>query len=147
VRRDRGFTLIEVLVAMVVTVAAVAILAQGFSTGARASVLAEKDMRAALLAQRVITDFELGVVDLSSNQAGTFDDEPDFTYETTSDVPTPSGTTTTGIDYTQGLTLLTINIKWDDRGKPRIYTVTRLMLARPTSTSGSSSSSSTPSSP
>lgn len=145
-RKAGGFTLIEVLVAMVVTVAAVAILAQGFSTGARASVLAEKDMRAALLAQRVITDYELAVLDLSTNQAGTFDDEPDFTYETTSEIPTPSGTTTTGIDYTQGLTLLTVNIKWDDRGKPRTYTVTRLMLARPTSSSGSSSSS-TPSSP
>jgi prepilin-type N-terminal cleavage/methylation domain-containing protein len=140
VNRERGFTLIEVLVAMVVTVAAVAILAQGFATGARASLLAEKEMRAALLAQRVITDFELGVLDLTSNQAGSFDDDPDYSYETTSEVPVQSGSTTTGIDYTTGLTLLTVNIKWDDRGKPRTYAVTRLMLARPTTTTNSPSS-------
>ncbi|HLY74703.1 MAG TPA: prepilin-type N-terminal cleavage/methylation domain-containing protein, partial [Planctomycetota bacterium] len=129
--RERGFTLVEVLVAMVVTVASVAILAQGFSTGARASLVSEKTMRAALLAQRVITDFELGVLDLSSNQAGGFDDEPDFTYETQSDVPTPPGTTSDGILYTTGLTQLTVNIKWDDRGRARTYSVVRLMRARP----------------
>lgn len=139
-RGRRGFTLIEVLVAMVVVVAAVAILAQGFATGARASLLAEKDMRAALLAQRVITDYELGVVDLSSNQAGSFDDEPDFTYDTTSAVPTPAGTTSDGVDYTTGLTLLTVNVKWDDRGQPRTYTLTRLMRARPTTASTTTSS-------
>ena len=132
-RSSRGFTLIEVLVAMVVTVAAVAILAQGFSTGAHASVLAEKDMKASLLGQRLITAFELGILDMTTNQAGTFDDDPDFSYETTSDVPTQIGTTTTGIDYTTGLTLLTVTIKWDDRGKPRTYVMTRLMLSRPSS--------------
>jgi prepilin-type N-terminal cleavage/methylation domain-containing protein len=143
-RGSRGFTLIEVLVAMVVTVAAVAILAQGFSTGARASLLSEKNMRASLLAQRVITDYELGVLDLSSNQSGGFDDEPGFTYETLSELPTPAGTTTSGVDYTVGLTRLTVSIKWDDRGQPRSYEVTRLMRARPSS---ATSSSSTPSSP
>lgn len=142
-KRSEGFTLIEVLVAMVVTVAAVAILAQGFSTGARASLVSEKTMRAALLAQRVITDFELGVLDLSSNQGGSFDDEPDFSYEARSDVPVPSGTTSDGINYTTGLTQLTVDIKWDDRGRERTYSVTRLMRARPTTTSGSS----TPGSP
>jgi len=141
-RTDRGFTLIEVLVAMVVTVAAVAILAQGFSSGARASLVSERNMRAALLAQRVITDYELGVLDLSSNQSGGFDDEPDFTYDTQSDVPTPSGTTTDGIIYTTGLTQLTVNIKWDDRGRERTYTVTRLMRARPASSTGTTSPSS-----
>jgi len=143
VKRDQGFTLIEVLVAMVVTVAAVAILAQGFSSGARASLVSEKTMRAALLAQRVITDFELGVLDLSSNQGGTFDDEPDFTYQTRSDVPVPSGTTTDGIIYTTGLTQLTVDINWDDRGRVRSYSVTRLMLARPATSTGAT----TPSSP
>jgi prepilin-type N-terminal cleavage/methylation domain-containing protein len=142
-RREQGFTLVEVLVAMVVTVAAVAILAQGFATGARASLVTEKNMRAALLAQRVITDFELSVLDLSSNQAGSFDDDPDFTYETTSEVPAAPGTTSDGITYTSGLTLLTVNIKWDDRGQPRTYSLTRLMLARPSTTAPSS----TPSSP
>ena len=58
----RGFTLIEVLVALVVAVAAMALLSQGFTTGARASTTAQFATRAALLAQRVVTDFETGVL-------------------------------------------------------------------------------------
>ena len=40
----RGFTLVEVLVALVVTVAALTILAQGFTTGARASHVSREDL-------------------------------------------------------------------------------------------------------
>ena len=51
-KRKAGFTLIEVLVALVVAVAAMSLLAQGFTTGARASTTAQHATRAALLAQR-----------------------------------------------------------------------------------------------
>jgi len=57
VKTRAGFTLIEVLVALVVAVAAMTLLSQGFSTGARASTSAQYATRAAILAQRVITDF------------------------------------------------------------------------------------------
>ncbi len=63
----RGFTLVEVLVALVVTVAALTILAQGFTTGARASTVSQNETRATLLAHQVLTDLELG--ELSIDQS------------------------------------------------------------------------------
>jgi prepilin-type N-terminal cleavage/methylation domain-containing protein len=144
--RRRGFTLIEVLVALVVAVAAMTLLAQGFSIGARASVNSQFVTRAALLSQRVITDFETGQLPLTGNQSGTFDDEPDFTYETVSD---PASTSTTGT--VTGLTQLTVTIKWQERNTDRTFVVVRLMKDRPSTTTttsgtatGSSSSSTTP---
>lgn len=127
-RAAAGFTLIEVLVALVVAVAAMAILAQGFTTGARASVNSQFATRAALLSQRVITDLETGQLSLSGNQNGSFDDEPDFTYETVS---------TTG--SITGLTQLTIRIKWQERNQDRAFEVVRLMKDRPSSTSTTTS--------
>ena len=136
-RSASGFTLIEVLVALVVAVAAMSILAQGFTTGARASVNSQYVTRAALLSQRVITDLETGQLPLSGNQNGKFDDETDFTYETVS---------TTG--SITGLTQLTIRIKWQERNQDRTFEVVRLMKDRPSSTattpSGTSTGTTTP---
>jgi len=129
--KRRGFTLIEVLVALVVAVAALALLSQGFTTGARASTTAQYATRAALLAQRVVTDFETGQLPLSSNQSGTFEDEPDFTFDTNSQ----TGSLT-------GLTQLTITIRWQERNQDRVYELVRLMTDRPSTSTGSSSSSS-----
>jgi len=127
--KKHGFTLIEVLVALVVAVAAMALLSQGFTTGARASTTAQFATRAAMLAQRVLTDFETGQLALTSNQSGSFDDEPDFSYETTSE----TGSIT-------GLTQLTIRIKWQERNEDRRYELVRLMKDRPTASTGSTTS-------
>ena len=132
--RRQGFTLVEVLVALVVAVAAMALLSQGFTTGARASTSSQFATRAALMAQRVVTDFETGLLSLSSTQSGKFDDDPDFSFETRSD----TGSLT-------GLTQLTVTVKWQERNQDRTFVLVRLMKDRPatTSTSTSSSSSST----
>jgi len=132
-RKQHGFTLVEVLVALVVAVAAMTLLSQGFMTGARQSTSAQYSTRAALLAQRVVTDFETGLLTIGSTQNGKFEDDPDFTYEATS---------ATG-DIT-GLTKLTITVKWEERNDPRKYVLTRLMRERSTATTSSSSSSTTP---
>jgi prepilin-type N-terminal cleavage/methylation domain-containing protein len=129
-----GFTLIEVLVALVVAVAAMTLLSQGFTTGARASTTAQFATRAAMLAQRVLTDFETGQLALTSSQNGSFDDEPDFSYETVSD----TGSIT-------GLTQLTIRIKWQERNQDRVFELVRLMRDRPTTSTGTSTSPSSPS--
>jgi prepilin-type N-terminal cleavage/methylation domain-containing protein len=137
-RRERGFTLVEVLVALVVAVAAMALLSQGFSTGARASTSSQFATRAALMAQRVVTDFETGLLPLGSNQNGTFDDDPDFSYETLSESDS----------VLTGLTKLTITVKWQERNQERTFVLVRLMKDRPTTASStSSSSSSTPTPP
>jgi len=116
VRRQQGFTLIEVLVALVVAVAAMTLLSQGFSTGARASTTAQYATRAAILGQRVITDLETGAVSADGNQSGSFEDEPDFTYQTTSE----TGEVT-------GLNKLTVTVKWQERNQDREYVLVRLL--------------------
>jgi prepilin-type N-terminal cleavage/methylation domain-containing protein len=131
--KQHGFTLIEVLVALVVAVAAMSLISQGFTTGARASTTAQYATRAALLAQRVITDLETGQVPLSTNQSGKFEDDPDFSYETKSS----TGSIT-------GLTQLTITIKWQERNQDRKFEVVRLMKDRPSTTSSSTSTTTTP---
>jgi len=131
-----GFTLIEVLVALVVAVAAMTLLSQGFSTGARASTSAQFATRAAILAQRVITDFETGALSVTSSQSGQFDDEPDFSYETKSE--TPDNTTLTD------LTKLTVTILWQERNVDQSYVLVRLMRYE-SGTAGTSGSTTTPS--
>ena len=115
-RRQQGFTLIEVLVALVVAVAAMTLLSQGFSTGARASTTAQYATRAAILGQRVITDIEVGAVSADGNQSGGFEDEPDFTYQTTSE----TGEVT-------GLNKVTVTVKWQERNQDREYVLVRLL--------------------
>jgi len=127
----RGFTLVEVLVSLVVAVAALSLLAQGFMTGARASTGSQYATRAALLAQRVLTDFETGQLSLASNQNGKFEDEADFSWESRSE----TGSIT-------GLTQLTVTIKWQERNQDRTFELVRLMKDRPSTTSTTSSSSS-----
>jgi prepilin-type N-terminal cleavage/methylation domain-containing protein len=114
-KRSAGFTLIEVLVALVVTVAAITLLSQGFTTGARVSTVSQNATRAALLAQQVLADFESGTLSLNQSQSLTFEDDEDFSCETVSE------------SYTTGVTHLTIRIKWQERGEERTYELVRLM--------------------
>jgi prepilin-type N-terminal cleavage/methylation domain-containing protein len=132
-RRREGFTLIEVLVALVVAVAAMALLSQGFTTGARASTTSQYATRAAIFGQRVITDFETGLLSADSSQSGTFEDDPDFSYETKSE----------STDLT-GLNKLTVTVKWKERNEDRQFVLVRLMRSGSgTASSGPSSSGST----
>jgi prepilin-type N-terminal cleavage/methylation domain-containing protein len=122
-----GFTLIEVLVALVVTVAALGIIAQGLTTGARASVISQNATRAAMLAQQVVAGLETGEIAMGSSASEAFEDEPDFSYETlsTADPDNP------------GLNYVTITVKWTEREQDRTYVLTRLMKDRPSSTNTS----------
>ncbi len=110
-----GFTLIEVLVAMVVAVAALGVIAQGLTTGARASTISQNATRAAMLAQRIMTDLETAEIALDSSEGKAFSDEPDFAYETRSE-PDEAG-----------LSFVTVTIKWREREQDRTFVLTRLM--------------------
>ena len=129
-KQQQGFTLIEVLVALVVAVAAMTLLAQGFSTGARASTTAQYATRAAILGQRVITDFETGTLSADSSQTGSFEDDADFSFETKSE--------TTELT---GLNKLTVTVKWQERNQDREYVLVRLLRSGSgTASTGTSSS-------
>lgn len=117
-RAERGFTLIEVLVAMVVAVAAFSIMAQGFTLGGRASVVAQQTTRAAVLAQRVLTDLETGELAADRSSSGVFDDEPEFRWDVASRADDP------------GLVHLTVTVRWSDHGQERSYVLVRLWRER-----------------
>ena len=128
-RRSRsGLTLIEVLVAMVVAVAAMGILAQGFTTGARASMASQNATRAALLAQQVVTELETGELVLTQSNSGDFPDDPEFSFDTTTDVYNDALGTVTGLNT------VTVTVRWKERGQEREFVLMRLMRDRPTVT-------------
>lgn len=116
-RPVRGFTLIEVLVALVVTVSALAILSQGLLTGGRASVISQNETRAAMIAQRVIAALETGEISAGSGGGQSFDDEPDFTYETIA-APDPDEAS---------LDDVTVTVRWKEREEERTFVLMRLM--------------------
>lgn len=112
-----GFTLIEVLVALVVTVSALAIISQGLTTGGRASVGSQNTTKAAMLAQRIMTGLETAELSLDGGDSKAFDDEPDFSYETLS-VSDPDEA---------GLVDVTVTIRWKEREEERTFVLMRIM--------------------
>ena len=117
--RRGGFTLVEVLVALVVTVAALTILAQGFTAGARASTVSQNATRAALLARQVLTDLELGELSIDQSHSDVFLDDLDFRYEVMSEPGDP------------GIVILTIRVVWMEGRIERDYVLVRMMRERP----------------
>lgn len=117
-RRAGGFTLIEVIVAMVVAVAAFSVLAQGFTTGGQASVASQHATKAATLATRVLTELETGELAADASASGRFQEEPDFSWSVSSDVDEP------------GLRLLTVTVTWTERAETRTYELVRLLRER-----------------
>lgn len=117
-RREGGFTLIEVLVAMVVAVAAFSVMAQGFALGGRASVVAQQSTRAAVLAQRVLTDVETGAVASDRASNGVFEDDPDFAWDVETEADAP------------GLVRLVVTVRWKDHAQERTYALVRLFRER-----------------
>ncbi len=116
----RGFTLIEVIVALVVISTAIAIIAQGFATGGGASVTAQNRTRAAFYAQQKMADLEAAVIALNVSANGTFEDDDQWTWEVKSDTTT-----------TTGLYQMTVTIIWKERNEDRKFHLVRLMNERP----------------
>jgi prepilin-type N-terminal cleavage/methylation domain-containing protein len=119
--RARGFTLIEVLVALVITVSALVLLAQGFAVGGSASSSAQKTTRAVMLASKVMAQYETGELGLSASGQGDFKpDYPGFTWK--SDMATS----------TNNLTQVTVTVAWTQGQSEQSYALVRLMRERPT---------------
>lgn len=118
--RRRGFTLIEVLVALVVMGAAVAVLAQGFVLGTRASERAQRKTVGAELASAKMAELEAGILAVHLSQAGEFADAPGWSWEIVSTAATDA----------PGLYHVSVTARWSERGYEEPYTLVRLMRER-----------------
>src|SRR5688572_2908605 len=122
-KRASGFTLIEVLVALVVVTASLTIIAQGFLTGGRASVRSQNDTRATWLAESKMAEIEAGILTTQTSASGDFEPEhPDYSWS----LQTESTATT-------GLSKITLTIAWKERQQEHTFVLTRLMKERTTS--------------
>lgn len=120
--RPAGFTLIEVLVALVVVTTALTVVAQGFLTGGRASVASQHETVAVFLAESKMAEIDLGIVSTQSSTSGTFEPEqPDFAWKTEVETTTVTG-----------LTKLTLTVTWKEREEERTFALTRLIMERTT---------------
>ena len=119
--RRRGFTLTEVLVALVVLTSAILILTQGFMLGGRASGSSQKLTQAALLADAKMAELEAGLAAFNAATRDTFTAEgfPDYSYELL-----PESTTTAG------LTQITLTVTWKEREQERTFALVRLLRER-----------------
>lgn len=119
-RSVSAFTLIEVLVALVVVTAGLTIIAQGFLSGGRTSVVSQNRSVAAMLAESKMAEIEEGIVSTTSSSSGTFEPErPDFTWTVE-----PESTVTTG------LSKVTLTVLWKEREQEITFVLTRLMKER-----------------
>ncbi|MBI4566006.1 MAG: hypothetical protein HY716_15070 [Planctomycetes bacterium] len=109
------------LVALVIVTTALMVVAQGFLTGGRASVRAQKATVAVLLAESKMAELETGELALGSDAGGNFGPpHPDISWEMTTQAASPPG-----------LTHVTLTVAWEERGERRTYVLDRLMRERP----------------
>jgi len=120
---NRGFTLLEVLLALVIVVAAVTVIAQGFSAGTRAGTEAQSETKAVMLAERTIADLETGEASLTRGTSGKFDDDENFRYKV--DVEADAAIS--------GLTKVSVTVSWGEGTEERSVALHRLMRERPKS--------------
>jgi len=81
--RNDGFTLIEILIAMVMVVVGMVLLSQAFSAGLRAVSVADRSSQAQLLAEQKISELEVLSFSSLQTDSGDFgDDYPDYTWQT-----------------------------------------------------------------
>ena len=120
-RRRSALTLVEVLVAVVVCGAGIAVVATAVSACVRAEAYAGNLVRAADHAQLVLTRVESGILPIEA-AAGDFTDEghTDLFWEL--DVENT---------VVEGLQVLTVTIVWVSQGVERDYTVERQIFIDP----------------
>ena len=119
----RGFTLVEVLVALVIMGAALAMLSQGFAAGGLASYGAQNQTLAAIEAASKIAELEAGLLPLDIGQSGTLEAQPDGSW--TWEIATEPLTAPAGLYH------VTVTIRWVESGGERAYSLVRLMRERP----------------
>ena len=124
---ERGFTLIEVIVAFAIVALALSALFQIFSTGLRSSVVTENYNMAVLLADSKLAGIGIEEPLEAGDQSGTFDNG--FRWETNVR-PYDDG----GSSFTPGAIQafeVTVTVKWGGLNRERTVSLATLRLATP----------------
>jgi len=132
VRRARGITLIEVLVATVVCGAGVAIAAGGVAAAVRAEAYAEDTTRAAEHLDLILAQLEGGVLALE-DASGTFDGDDEARSERADGLTWEVVLGTTDV---ANLNTARVTVRWTRHGVERELSVERLYFVDPLDTSG-----------
>ena len=121
-KKEKGFTLIEVVAALVITGIVVTMVAQGFTNGTRAMSVSRDRTRAALIARNVMTDVETGLLSHDRGTARGPSDKEGYEVEVDSE--------TTEHDR---LYLVTVTVWWKEGERERSLSLARY-LYRPEET-------------
>ena len=118
---NRGFTLIEVLVTLVILGTVLAVVAQGFTMAGRATGNAAQESLAVMLADQKMTELETGETSLVQGDSGEFEEHEGFQYEIETEVD----------EENEGLYEVSVTITYQDGGEERSYALHRLIRERP----------------
>ncbi len=118
---NRGFTLLEVLVTLVILGTVLAVVAQGFTWSGRATGEAAQETLAAMLADKIMTDLETGETSLVQGDSGDIEDHEGFQYEIETEAD----------EELEGLYEVSVTISYDHGEEERFFVLHRLMRERP----------------
>ena len=114
---QKGFTLIEVIIAMVLVVVGLVLISQAFSIGLRAVSVSDKSTIAKFLLEQKIAEVEsLSVASLQSESGDFGTDYPDYTYQTE--------VTTTDLE---NLRQVVITVQWKHDNTTRNISITKYL--------------------
>ena len=118
---NRGFTLLEVLVTLVILGTVLAVVAQGFTWSGRATGEAAQESLAVMLADMKISELETGEISLMQGDSGDFEEYENFRYEIETDAD----------EENEGLYSVSVSIFYKEGEEERSYILHRLIRERP----------------
>ncbi len=118
---NRGFTLLEVLVTLVILGTVLAIVAQGFTYSGRVTGEAAQESLAVMLADLKMTELETGEVSLVQGDSGDFENHEGYRFEIETEAE----------EEYEGLYAVTVSVFYEEGEEERSYVLYRYLRERP----------------
>ena len=118
---NRGFTLLEVLVTLVILGTVLAVVAQGFTYSGRVTGEAAQESLAVMLADLKMTELETGEVSLVQGDSGDFENHEGYRFEIETEAE----------EEYEGLYAVTVSVFYEEGEEERFYVLYRYLRERP----------------
>mgnify|MGYP001230087872 CR=1 FL=1 len=118
---NRGFTLLEVLVTLVILGTVLAVVAQGFTYSGRVTGEAAQESLAVMLADLKMTELETGEVSLVQGDSGDFENHEGYRFEIETEAE----------EEYEGLYAVTVSVFYEEGEEERSYVLYRYLRERP----------------